>query len=158
MILALLISMQITGEVKPPAAVTVDPLSVVIASDTEYGPALKPSDLPPRFAKIRELFDDQLIDYGSARFKRVVVGSIGPRLVVCGEVNSKNRMGGYTGWEPFVAMIPPELPPVLHILEGPLGSAANAEVPQLVFKSRCLSDTVAWMPGEYDLRLTLTAR
>jgi hypothetical protein len=62
-----------------------------------------------------------MIDYPSARFQDVharIVRSVypsdegqsdklawthrgGPVLVLCGEVNAKNRMGGYTGWTPF---------------------------------------------------------
>jgi len=69
----------------------------------------------------RAAFDKEMIDYPSARFQEVhgrIVKSVyasddgqsdkvpwthrgGPILVLCGEVNGKNHMGGYTGWTPF---------------------------------------------------------
>ncbi|RYG20179.1 MAG: hypothetical protein EON96_01545 [Caulobacteraceae bacterium] len=50
-----------------------------------------------------------LVDYESARFMRVQVALVSPNrraprevvLVVCGLVNGRNRMGGYTGFQPF---------------------------------------------------------
>jgi len=50
-----------------------------------------------------------MVDYESARFMRVQVALISPDrrnrrdviLVVCGLVNGRNRMGGYTGFQPF---------------------------------------------------------
>lgn len=70
---------------------------------------------------VREALDGALTDYPSARFRNVqarLVRSVystdegqsnkvpwthrgGVVLVFCGEINAKNRMGGYTGWEPF---------------------------------------------------------
>lgn len=60
---------------------------------------------------IRRHLDEQLIDYPSARFRDVFVsanpqaeaegGTVGGYL--CGFINSKNRMGGYTGWKRFLA-------------------------------------------------------
>jgi hypothetical protein len=69
----------------------------------------------------RASLDEVLTDYPSARFRSVqarLVRSVyaddegqsnkvpwmhrgGVVLVICGEINTKNRMGGYTGWEPF---------------------------------------------------------
>lgn len=50
-----------------------------------------------------------LVDYESARFMNVQMVLISPDrrnrrnvvLAVCGQVNSRNRMGGYTGFHPF---------------------------------------------------------
>ena len=60
---------------------------------------------------IRQHLDAQLIDYPTARFRDVRVtanpeaeaerGVVGGYL--CGFVNSKNRMGGYVGWQRFMA-------------------------------------------------------
>lgn len=70
---------------------------------------------------VREALDGALTDYPSARFRNVkarLVRSVyasdegqsnkvpwnhrgGVVLVFCGEMNAKNRMGGYTGWEAF---------------------------------------------------------
>jgi hypothetical protein len=69
----------------------------------------------------RRALDDQLIDYPSARFQDVharIVKSVyaddegqsdkvpwthrgGDVLVLCGQINSRNRMGGYIGWTGF---------------------------------------------------------
>lgn len=45
--------------------------------------------------------DAKLIDGTSARFRDVRAS----RTRVCGMVNARNRMGGYTGWQPFSALI-----------------------------------------------------
>jgi hypothetical protein len=42
----------------------------------------------------------ELVDPSSAQFRNVVVGSEKP-LVICGEINGKNRMGGYNGFQRF---------------------------------------------------------
>ena len=44
---------------------------------------------------------NSLIDPDSAKFRNVVVRDRG---VVCGEMNAKNKMGGYTGYTKFVYM------------------------------------------------------
>jgi len=43
---------------------------------------------------------EELVDGDSARFENVVVNSDTGR--VCGWVNAKNRLGGYTGSDPFL--------------------------------------------------------
>lgn len=50
-----------------------------------------------------------LVDYGSAQFRNVQIVLVSPDrrnrrnvvMTVCGLVNSRNRMGGYTGFQPF---------------------------------------------------------
>ncbi len=49
---------------------------------------------------------DNLIDPASARYRSVFIRTtIGrdqlPHLTICGQVNAKNAMGGYTGWTAF---------------------------------------------------------
>ena len=49
---------------------------------------------------------DSLKDPASARYRdvflRTTMGRDGlPHITVCGQVNSKNSMGGYTGWQVF---------------------------------------------------------
>ena len=46
----------------------------------------------------------QLIDPGSATFQNVVVFNRKEATVVCGEVNGKNRFGGYAGYRKFAAV------------------------------------------------------
>lgn len=48
----------------------------------------------------RSAFDEQLLDFPSARFKDVT----GNGYVLCGQVNAKNRVGAYIGWTPFAAV------------------------------------------------------
>lgn len=50
-----------------------------------------------QFAAARQALNERLLDYPSARFRDVR----GNDLVVCGFVNSKNRMGAYVGWTRF---------------------------------------------------------
>ncbi|WP_415289115.1 hypothetical protein RSD66_04185 [Brevundimonas sp. S1H14] len=51
-----------------------------------------------RVREAKELVADQLLDPESAEFRNVKAE--GPR--VCGQVNAKNRMGGYVGYEDFL--------------------------------------------------------
>ena len=47
---------------------------------------------------------DKLVDPGSARFRNVeVVPQPSGTKAVCGEVNAKNRAGGYSGYEHFIS-------------------------------------------------------
>lgn len=52
-------------------------------------------------SEIKDHLDTVLIDGASARFRWQPVKS--PR-VYCAHVNSRNRMGGYTGWRLFYVM------------------------------------------------------
>ncbi|QXH44283.1 hypothetical protein KSS93_15415 [Pseudomonas xanthosomatis] len=51
--------------------------------------------------EIKVAMEDRLKDSESARFKRVVILDDG---TTCGQVNSKNSFGAYSGFEPFIAM------------------------------------------------------
>lgn len=44
----------------------------------------------------------QLLDPGSAEFRAVETKWVRQSRVVCGEVNAKNRLGGYVGFRAFV--------------------------------------------------------
>ncbi|WP_139150920.1 hypothetical protein [Halofilum ochraceum] len=49
---------------------------------------------------------DALVDPESARFGNMVAGAKNDgSIYVCGMVNAKNRMGGYSGATPFIGMI-----------------------------------------------------
>lgn len=54
------------------------------------------------------ILDERLVDYKSARFKNVRAvflqtwNSFERSYFICGEINSHNRMGGYTGWKTFI--------------------------------------------------------
>jgi hypothetical protein len=49
---------------------------------------------------------DAMVDPGSAQFHNVRKDDL--LNIRCGEVNGKNRMGGYVGWQPFSAFAPIE--------------------------------------------------
>lgn len=56
----------------------------------------------------RTAFDQELLDYPSARFRDVrpifkYPNARGP--ILCGFVNSRNRMGGYVGWQRFSVIL-----------------------------------------------------
>ena len=55
----------------------------------------------------RAKMSDSLIDYPSARFEEVGAAAAwdGKYVRFCGRINSKNRMGGYTGWQPFLMLV-----------------------------------------------------
>jgi hypothetical protein len=64
--------------------------------------------------KGKELAARELIDPGSAQFRDVVAFKAGPSSTgfappgswtVCGEINGKNRLGGYVGFAKFAANI-----------------------------------------------------
>lgn len=52
--------------------------------------------------RVKGQLDTQLHDYRSARFRNVHVNDMDQ--VLCGEVNSKNQMGAYAGWTPFMTV------------------------------------------------------
>lgn len=52
--------------------------------------------------RVKGQLDTQLPDYPSARFRNVHINDAD--RVLCGEVNSKNRMGAYGGWTPFITV------------------------------------------------------
>lgn len=51
---------------------------------------------------VAKMVKGRLTDPDSARFSNVTAYSSGEKLTYCGEVNSKNRMGGYAGPTPFI--------------------------------------------------------
>jgi hypothetical protein len=62
----------------------------------------QPGDLERFVAGIRDGLDTRLVDYPSARFRNVRIAA--DLSYACGEVNSRNQMGGMTGWAPFFAV------------------------------------------------------
>lgn len=80
------------------AALLLDPVSVSAAQVAQIR-----ADAPA----IRSAFNDEMLDYPSARFRDVQIslntGADGPQPYLCGYVNGKNRIGAYVGWQRFVA-------------------------------------------------------
>ena len=64
----------------------------------EFGRSVRATD--PAIVKAREAVRNQLIDPDSAKFRNEETAEKG--AVVCGEMNAKNRMGGYTGFAPYI--------------------------------------------------------
>lgn len=57
-----------------------------------------------------------LKDGDSAKFRKEFVSRIsGGNLMLCGEVNSKNALGAYTGYQRFIASTNPDAP---NLIEG----------------------------------------
>lgn len=66
-------------------------------------------NVDPEFAKaIMTQIEDELVDPYSAQIRRMRQGwmdnytGAGRTLLVCGELNGKNRQGGYNGFSPFM--------------------------------------------------------
>ena len=57
------------------------------------------SQLVDPYSSVKAVVKEPLVDPNSAQFKNISKSSIG----YCGEVNAKNRMGGYTGFKRFHA-------------------------------------------------------
>ncbi len=53
---------------------------------------------------VRSALDDTLFDYPRTRFRNVEVRRVDGVIRFCGEINALNRMGGYGGWQEFVAI------------------------------------------------------
>ncbi|UVO49159.1 hypothetical protein M0208_00975 [Sphingomonas sp. SUN019] len=105
------------------AAVTVLPVASLAQSGGPQTttPGVLEKRVRAALPEARDELDTVLADYSSARFRNVqarLVRSVfasddgqsnkvpwlhrgGVVLVFCGEVNAKNRMGGFTGWEKF---------------------------------------------------------
>lgn len=83
--------------------------------------APQPSSEAAAEAAVKSYFEQILFDPGAAQYrftKQPVNGWVGDVLgdlrefgwFMCGEVNGKNRMGGYVGYEPFFVHFSPTIP------------------------------------------------
>ena len=63
----------------------------------------KPSEIPKpdTLREMKAAVAAKMIDPGSATFREL--GEKAPDFMYCGEVNAKNRMGGYVGYQKFFA-------------------------------------------------------
>lgn len=61
--------------------------------------ASSPDTSTAQIAGAKQAVEAQLSDPMSAQYRNVAAYSEG---IVCGEVNAKNKMGGYVGFEPFI--------------------------------------------------------
>jgi hypothetical protein len=54
-------------------------------------------------AEAKRVFDDKLLDYRGTRFRDVRFVRVRTSFeAFCGQINTTNRMGGYTGWKAFL--------------------------------------------------------
>lgn len=80
---------------------------MTVAGESAAAPALHttggPSPSAGPVVEARAALDDNLLDYRATRFRRVrlVQTKLGYQAF-CGELNTPNRMGGFSGWTPFV--------------------------------------------------------
>lgn len=81
--------------------------------------------IEPPIAEVRRVLDDSLLNYPETRFRNVrfvrTGFTDGPASMTgfCGELNTQNRMGGFTGWSLFFVSTTPlrdGMPDRLHIL------------------------------------------
>lgn len=85
------------------------------------------------FEKIRQAIKQKLTDPDSAKFKNMRLFNAGQKSeLVCGEINSKNRFGGYTGFQPFAYAI--DQSEGFFEVGGDLGSV-------LLIKTMCVGDS-----------------
>lgn len=74
-------------------------ITAAVAALAQSVPVGEPrgSPTPEQFTRLREAFEEKLLDFPSARFRAVRADS----GRVCGQVNAKNSFGAFTGWKPF---------------------------------------------------------
>ncbi len=78
-------------------------------ADTTSRGLFSPEAVAAELEAARAWLQRSLVDYDSSRFMEVQVVLVSPNrrnrrevvLAVCGLVNARNRMGGYTGFQPF---------------------------------------------------------
>jgi hypothetical protein len=91
-------------------------LSLVLISTAAYADE-------PNFVRAEKLVLERLTDPDSAKFRRLVaIGN--DKTIVCGQVNSKNQFGGYTGFKTFMVMLNLDKPSSVTIEgvdDGPVG-------------------------------------
>lgn len=97
--------------------------------------------------RARDLLDRELIDYPSARFRSVVAHGAPYTLSAgyCGLVNSRNRAGGFAGWEPFALLIAADTE-ALYV--GTDGSAP------IMIEALCAASGRRTVQGDFSDRLT----
>lgn len=97
--------------------------------------------------KARDLLDRQLIDYPSARFRGVQASGapFGLNATFCGLINSRNRAGGFTGWEPFVISISEN---------NEYFSVSDGDVSGSMIELLCVNSNKVSVSGDFSSRLT----
>lgn len=88
-----------------PALIALIVVPVVAAVSAAAWFALRPAPEPAdwRVAGVQEAVRERLTDPVSATFGAIDFAAQDGGMVACGTVNAKNRLGGYTGAQPFKA-------------------------------------------------------
>ena len=129
------------------AALLVSAMSVTACKKTPTAPATPP---PPAVSTdaSRAVLVNALKDPGSVQWRNEVTGPDGTTL--CGEINSKNSMGGYVGFSRFIAN-----PSGFLIIGGKFGtwvmSSNRIPVPEEYSKAAELIDQGTWGGGSKDV-------
>jgi hypothetical protein len=98
------------------------------------------------FADGRKFISDKLRDPESAQFRNERIGAGG---ALCGEVNSKNGSGGYSGFTRFISV---DSDTVYLEGEGPLFKATTSEIIKLLdHKTEVLEKYIALRAREPDI-------
>jgi len=108
----------------------------------------KPMSSVEVIAKIRKGLDSQLINYPSARFRsvRLEIYDDGSGFFTCGEINSKNKLGGYVGWSPFTVTGGPNFDAVVMLGDdGPSKTAIN---------NTCTETDNHWIKHDYSTEVS----
>lgn len=80
-------------------------LGAIFAPMVLMSPAEAQTSAPPLPAEVnraKSALLNELVDPNSAQFQNVTFTRIGQAAIFCGQVNSRNRMGGYGGAQPFI--------------------------------------------------------
>lgn len=103
-------------------------------------------NLPPEervfLESVRDKLDGTLFDYPTARFRDVRIVKSGG--IICGEVNTKNRMGAYAGWKRFVAIDATDAgQPYVHVAEQSEETPGGCDWPESEWRPEDLSEQMS---------------
>ncbi len=119
---------------KPKAKPSAEPKPATVAKEDE-SPFADQSKQALWIVKSHGAIKSRLRDPGSADFRNSRFYSGGPVPVVCGEVNSKNGFGGYTGFQRFIAS--GDDPNIAFVASDvAVGDSINAAWDQLCIKAQ----------------------
>ena len=96
--------------------------------------AVKPSSQEAAQEAVKQYFERSLFDPEAARYRLPLPPTRGSRLALlkadrefgwfmCGEINGKNRMGGYTGYKTFFVYFSPTVPDT--VVDGAIADIDN---------------------------------
>lgn len=81
--------------------------AMACASLAACGPSPEEKRIADFVVLAKAELESNLFDPESAQYRNLRAGRVKDSDVVCGDLNARNRMGGYVGFKPFVAMTKP---------------------------------------------------